>query len=433
MIKDIYNMIQNLEKFSGNRLKSLFISTLKDSWEFRTLTILAYNQTKYNIVKLPAPIFDEPAIGAYLDIVDTLTKIANSLVSQVDAKEALILYTRDKISHNIVSRILKKKLVKGIGNTIVHELLPELKLPKPMKCIDNIEKFLVYGESKYKDKHIFASHKLDGIRVAIEITPKEEITYYSSSWKPIPNFSYFNDWVRYLHDAIKGYLDRGDSIYLDGEMMSIHGRDHLMSQFRAKNPTELNALYFNIFDIYNTDLKQKDFYYRYTQLSQIKGTLYRDLEKFNRPNDDSDANLYIRLPKKIKFVEHNLISNNVQSINSFYASSIQAGYEGSVFKHPLSTYQHKRSQDWLKVKPIETLDLPVIKSVLGAGKYKHMCGSLIVNYNGVEVGVGSGLSDAQRSEFMQNPPKIIEVAYQEISKDGSLLCPRFIRTREDKE
>ena len=45
---------------------------------------------------------------------------------------------------------------------------------------------------------------------------------------------------------------------------------------------------------------------------------------------------------------------------------------------------------------------------------------------------GSGLSDEQRYEFLDNPPSIIEVEFKEITPDGSLREPTMKRARDDK-
>jgi DNA ligase-1 len=59
-------------------------------------------------------------------------------------------------------------------------------------------------------------------------------------------------------------------------------------------------------------------------------------------------------------------------------------------------------------------------------------GALLCNYEGHEVKVGTGFSDVEREEFMERPPAMIEVKFQEKTKAGSLRFPAFIRVREDK-
>ena len=63
----------------------------------------------------------------------------------------------------------------------------------------------------------------------------------------------------------------------------------------------------------------------------------------------------------------------------------------------------------------------------------RMVGSLVVDYKGTKVSVGTGFTDEQRVEFYKDTPEIIEVNYQEVTKDGSLRFPSFVRIREDKD
>ena len=65
-----------------------------------------------------------------------------------------------------------------------------------------------------------------------------------------------------------------------------------------------------------------------------------------------------------------------------------------------------------------------------------MLGGFIGNFNGVEVRVGSGLSDNDRVDFWGRREQIrgdlMEVEYHEVTPDGSLRHPRFARFRDDK-
>ena len=57
---------------------------------------------------------------------------------------------------------------------------------------------------------------------------------------------------------------------------------------------------------------------------------------------------------------------------------------------------------------------------------------LIVDFKGVQVRIGSGYSDDQRVEFLDQLPKLIECTFKEITLDGSLREPVFERVRDDK-
>lgn len=105
-------------------------------------------------------------------------------------------------------------------------------------------------------------------------------------------------------------------------------------------------------------------------------------------------------------------------------------------------YQCKRHSGILKVKRFYTMDLPIIRCEAGTGKLSNTIGAIVVNYDGVEVGVGSGFTDEQRAWFWSHQEEVIgvlaEVKYKEISFDKStgnrsLQFPVFISLRTDKD
>ena len=94
--------------------------------------------------------------------------------------------------------------------------------------------------------------------------------------------------------------------------------------------------------------------------------------------------------------------------------SVQQGREGDNRREDASANRHKE----------------------GTGKHAGKLGSVIVDFEGVEVQVGSGFSDALRDQIWEDPEnfigRVIEVRYQEETPDGSLRFPTFVCFRNDK-
>ena len=68
------------------------------------------------------------------------------------------------------------------------------------------------------------------------------------------------------------------------------------------------------------------------------------------------------------------------------------------------------------------------------GKYRGMLGAFICKLpNGKTVSIGSGLKDEERKLYFKQIPKMIEVEYQSMTKEGNLRFPIFKRIRQDKE
>jgi len=91
----------------------------------------------------------------------------------------------------------------------------------------------------------------------------------------------------------------------------------------------------------------------------------------------------------------------------------------------------------MKLKAFHDVDLKIERLLVGTGKHSEKLGSVVVNYHGVDVQVGSGFSDELRDTIWSSPDKfigrMIEVRYQEETPDGSLRFPTFVCFRNDRE
>jgi len=123
--------------------------------------------------------------------------------------------------------------------------------------------------------------------------------------------------------------------------------------------------------------------------------------------------------------------------------------EGIVAKNPMSTYQFRRSHDWLKFRIEDTEDLPII-GYEDTDKPHRPFRSLILLRDGKEVQASSGLSEAdlhrldeifkgkpQRQvgtkRYFEKPIGVAEIKFFGNSPDIPYRFPRVVRFREDKE
>lgn len=140
---------------------------------------------------------------------------------------------------------------------------------------------------------------------------------------------------------------------------------------------------------------------------------------------------------------------NEDTLTKLLDTIVTIGGEGLMINLNDAPYQHKRTDQLLKMKKYYTMDMEVKDFEWGNGKYEGQIGAIIVEaklQNGdiVTCSVGSGLSDEQRFDWAINPEhilgKIVEIGYFSLSQSKeyvgtniySMRFPRLKRVRDDK-
>jgi DNA ligase-1 len=115
---------------------------------------------------------------------------------------------------------------------------------------------------------------------------------------------------------------------------------------------------------------------------------------------------------------------------------VDKGFEGGVIKDLNSLYSYTRDLTWQKIKPFISLDLPIVGFEEGQGRNEGRLGAFVVESNGVKSRVGS-MPDSVRDQVWAAPDlymgRIIECKCQNITPDGALRFPTFLRFRVDKD
>jgi DNA ligase-1 len=119
-------------------------------------------------------------------------------------------------------------------------------------------------------------------------------------------------------------------------------------------------------------------------------------------------------------VEH-VECKNQTHLEQYFAALVAAGAEGVMLRRHGSWYDQRRSENLLKMKPFVSEEAEVIGYQDGEGKHLGRLGALMVRWQGVVFGLGTGLSDAIR----EAPPRIgaqVSFVFQGLTDGG---CPRF--------
>ena len=345
--------------------------------------------------------------------VDRIWKILNYLAAKsgADAADKKLLSEAASIDMETieaVNRILTGDLRCGAGRTLFRKYIINIPKHEPMLCIDDLDRFLQVAGSF---ENIASSIKLDGVRVWAVVN-ETEIRYISRNGKDYPNFSIFDPELRKATNKLVSPEFPFPMIF-DGEVIT-EDKDFqkCLSNFRKLKEADLSTFELHVFDIVN-DLS---FIQRYKTISG----------NFSKPYSGKQIG-------KVVYVPHMLgILTSKEEILELLEFVTDDGEEGLVLKTMNGPYEFKRSNHWCKIKKFHSEDLEVLGLEMGTGRNSEVLGALICDFDGVEVKVGSGYSDVERKEFLENPPEMIEVQFQNITKDRSLRFPTFKRVREDK-
>lgn len=301
-------------------------------------------------------------------------------------------------------KVLEKNFSIGIATKSINKIFPGL-----------IRTFEVQLAEKWTDKssksfpkQIRIEPKLDGIR-CLSFVNERQCQMFARSGKQIVNFD----------DTIGKELATLPSNVYDGEIMDTDFTA-LMRQVHRKEGTDTTQSYLTIFDVvcheeWDTQDSVEQFSERRKKLVEIF----------------KDKNF-----KYLRLVDQSVIQNSQDQIDSKHEHYVLQGYEGAMVKNPNAPYCFGRSDAVVKVKAFDDDDLRVIGFKEGTGKHVGKLGSLLVDFNGVEVNVGSGLDDEMREEVWNNKDKylgkVCTVKSQERTPDGSLRFPTFVCWRHDR-
>ncbi len=405
MIRNIPKILEDLSKNSSILKKKKILEetkcdALKYIFKQAYDPFINFGTVKIDISDLK---YDEKRIvneGWWLELTYLLKKLETRHITGNLAREIIkgFLDKSPKKWADLVLKILKKDLRIGAGSKIINSVYPNL-FPEDL-CMAAMK----YDKDRIKFP-VYADTKLDGVRCIVDMTEKKIFSRNGKEFKNYPSI------MKELEQ-----LNLNNEFKIDGEIVMGHFQDLMRTVSRKEEGIELakDAVY-NIFDII---IENKTFQERLLILDKIKEEI--------KEND----------LKHLKVIKGKKIENEKELLE-FYEEQLENGFEGIMIKNLDGQYEYKRSYNWMKMKPEDSEDLPIIRVEEGTGKYKNLLGAVVcVLPNKTKVNVGSGFNDEERIEYWNKRTEligqIIEVKYQEKTKDGSLRFPVFVRFRKDK-
>ncbi len=407
LVSDILSQVKST---SGSNAKKAILEEHKDNSLLKTALKMGLDPfTPFHVVKVPkvndrkAGIEEEHRWNTFFDCAMICANRSHTGNAAIELMN-IALSSATEEEEKWMRKILKKHLAIGASTKTINKVFPGL-----------IPTFDVALAQKFEEKRITGKEsvgvepKLDGIR-CFAIVKDGTALLYARSGKLITNFD----------DTIGEELTQlGDGCY-DGEIM---GKDFidLMRQAYRKENADVSEAYLALFDYLPLDEWES----RDAKLTARE----RHLELATRIG----YNFPLRYLRK---VDRTHVDADYEKIKVLHDEYVSKGYEGAMVKDLDAPYKFGRGPEVMKLKAFHDVDLNVERLIEGTGKHSGKLGSVVVNYHGVEVQVGSGFSDELRDTIWADPNsfvgRVIEVRYQEVTPDGSLRFPTFVCFRNDR-
>jgi DNA ligase-1 len=401
---EMNNQINTIKKEKSKNGK-IQILIKNDSILLRKVLNYAYDPYKvYHIAKaslkklgkvVPSGI---SSFGPFFECLDEQGKLTGCTGERL-TELAAILEDMSIDTFNVAMMILGKDLRAGISAKSINKAFPGL-IPEfsvqlcKLMDLDNLS-----GE-------YLCSYKLDGLR-CLAIPVNGSYSLFSRNGKMLD----FPELSTYLTEK---YAE--SDLIFDGEVFGESWEDSM--SIMRKDKIDTNKLKYHVFDTIRGCEWREEVSVSEYEIAEVRYKTTLDIL--------AGSDSVVRIVKQIKC--------DGEGITEVYTKALDRGHEGLVLKLPKSTYDKKRG--WAKFKPSDNIDLPIVDIIEGEGRFIDMLGAFVVDNAGVDVNVGSGLSDEQRTEYWNSREEligtVIEVKYDSMTPGGSLRFPRFIGLRPDK-
>ncbi len=437
---EIFDLLERINATSSRTEKEALLAphieneTLRKVFRFACDPLITFGLTAE---KPKAALAGEETFGMESHVWELLEALKDRVLTGNNAKvsTASIMVRLEHKSAQLLWRILSKDLRCGMTAATINKVSPGL-----------VPLFAVMLAHKYEEKRITqfpvaVEPKLDGLRV-IALVRDGSARFFSRTGKPFPALDHLGPLVvKMAEDAVAAASKSGSEIErtyrrllggggpariaLDAEVTS-GSFLKTSGDVRRKSESAEDAV-LNVFDAVPFDVMTGD-------------------------QKDWGATFKLRRHFVHFIVGHAPVGSPIQTtplriaqsheeIQAIYEEHRANGLEGAMVKPLDGSYRKARSHNWLKIKAEESEDLRITGAFAGTGKYEGMLGGLIVDRAGIEVRVGGGFSDQQRTDIWDElcrdenavVGRLIEIEFHEVTPDGSLRHPRFVRFRDDKD
>lgn len=430
-LKELSGISSNLQKIEW--LKNYNDEDLKDvfKWYFDSSKITGIAEKKFE-KKIVNNIFTSFKPCELVTIQDSF-KYFEEHNTGTDDDIQQMKYFMDNICLTDEEKECFKKLVcknypMGVDYKTINKVYPNL---VPCYEVMLADKYLDLNENKKnklftKGRAFCIQEKLDGFRC--------------TAWKEngvVKLISRQGKLITGLVDIEKAIKDLPlDNFVLDGELL-LTDRENVPSKMQYKATSKIvstkdeekHGITLNVFDIigiphWNKKSNTPDYETRYTHLI---------------------SNIGDRCEPFIKIVPNIVVTDDISKIDRCLKHAQKMNWEGVMVRFMDSKYEWKRSDNLLKVKPMQEMDVIIKDYEEGSNSYTGMLGAFICEidhpkFGNIKTKVGGGYSEDERKLFWKNRDKmigrVISIQYFEVTESSStnqksVRFPEFLELKEE--
>ena len=339
-----------------------------------------------------------------------LNKLERRLITGNTAKSCVEVFL-NKCSdrqQDIYAKVLRKDLKAGFSVDTAAEFFPiptfDVMLATDGKKCKQLNKIISTG--------VFVSPKLDGYR-CLAVIDNGEVTLYSRNGSEFGNFPSIKE------SLLKSFGANTHAFVLDGEIMSDDFQAMQKTAFADKRGTSIGDVKYNVFGALT--------------ISEWRSGVFTLTTSQRLANLNGISSVFgpevVAVPQEWATTLERVLELEVEYMSQ--------GFEGAMVLPNIPYYKGRSSNKLMKFKTMQSQDCTITELYegdVGSRLQGKMGGITLVQENGVICDCGSGFSDKDREYMWRNHElfrnRIAEIKYQELSKDGVMRFPVFVRFRD---
>lgn len=434
-----FQVLSRIAETAGKNDKMRLLASC-DTPQMRTILYLTMNKyLTYRIQQLDYPRqynLIQPDVTTELSYI--LMELAKHQTGNNDAKLMIkrLLEKCTEEGARWVARIVNRDLNIGIDESSVNKVFPGLiptfgvQLAKPLED---------WNKLKYP---VVVEEKLDGMRV-IAIVRANAVSFYSREGRELFGLDPIGEEILRMFP--------GKEYCLDGEIIGKKLNPKCKTAMKNKDSNWAFAQALSMVKSQSTTREEVEEYLGFYawDIIDLPYFLNQGAKKLEgKPLTQRKFELTAlfernKLDLKCVFLVPNAVCLNKEAVLEIFAIVRAKKGEGVMVKDPSAPYSFKRNDNILKLKEFFTYDLRIVGCYEGSpdSKYVGMLGGITVasDCGKIKSDVGSGFTDLDRAEMWLRYlngtllGSIVEIMFQEVTEDGSLRFPTFVRERTDKQ